>query len=149
MELDPQTVLSWLGVGGGGAALVVTLSAARRKASRDGADVAKDGQETGFVDRLVKEHEATNRLAREAMQARQVDAASIARLTQQTLSQSEHIQRLNADAAAFKRRIVRMYPTTREFVESEFYAGPDLPEAPPRSRPGPPFPPPVGDQNKR
>jgi hypothetical protein len=122
----------------GGAALL------RRRLSRDRTEMTKDRVESQFVVLLLKERDDAMENAgkawdnaREAWRMRQVDAESIARLTSQNQFQQQEIERLKTDFAAFKRLIARLYPATRNFLESDF-PEPDLtprPSVPPSPSP--------------
>ena len=120
-----QQVVGWaaaataaIGAAGGAVAL-------RRRLSRDRTEMTKDRVESEFVTLLLKERDEALASAREAWRVRQVDAESIARLTSQNLYQQQEIERLKSEFAAFKRLMVRLYPTTRSFFDSDF-SKPDL-----------------------
>jgi hypothetical protein len=126
-----QEVIAWtaaatavIGAAGGAAVL-------RRKLSRDRTEMTKDRVESQFVQLLLQERDEALESAREAWRVRQVDAESIARLTSQNLYQQQEIERLKAEFAGFKRLVARMYPATRQFLESDFSKpldlGPELP----------------------
>lgn len=123
-----QQVVGWtaaatavIGAAGGAALL-------RRRLSRDNTEMTKDRVEGQFFGQLLKERDDALADAREAWRVRQVDVESIARLTSQNLYQQQEIERLRDEFSSFKRLIVRLYPTTRAFLESEFSLPSDLGE---------------------
>lgn len=112
-----ETVASW------GAAVVALAGSAallRRRLSRDRTAIAKDTVEATFVERLLQERDAAQADARAAWQARQADAETIARLTSLTTSQAKEISRMAENFAAFQRKIGRLYPATREFLDTDW-----------------------------
>lgn len=107
----------------------------RRRLSRDKTEMTKDRVEGEFVQLLLKERDEALERARDAWRVRQVDVESIARLTSQNAFQQGEIERLKAEMTALKRTVTRLYPTTRNFLESD-YQEPDLtPIDPTKGRP--------------
>lgn len=99
----------------------------RRRLSRDRTEITKDRVESEFVELLLKERDQALATAREAWRQREVDAQSIARLTSQNTFQQAEIDRLLAEFERFKRVVVRLYPPTRTFLESDFQPPSDIP----------------------
>lgn len=131
-HLSPTEVGAWstaIAAAVGGAALL------RRRWARDGTEISKDKAESRFLDRALDERDEALRMIREVLAARQVDAALIATLREQLQAREREGQRLQMEFDAFKRRVLRMYPETRQFVESAFAPldGPPL-ELPPLPR---------------
>jgi hypothetical protein len=119
------------GIAGAVTAAVGGLAVMRRRLSRDRTEMTKDRVESDFFKVLLKERDEALAQAREAWLARRVDAESIAKLTAQNSYQQAEIERLKHDFAAFKRLIVRLSPSLRPFMESEFGIPTDLkPEVP-------------------
>lgn len=110
-----ETVASW---GAAAVALVGSAALLRRRLSRDRTEIAKDTAETSFVERLLLDRDSARADAREAWQAHQADVETIARLITQTDGQAKEISRLIDNFAAFQRKIGRLYPITREFLDS-------------------------------
>jgi len=104
----------------------------RRRLSRDKTEMTKDRVEDNFISVLLKERDSALADAREAWRVRQVDVESIARLTSQNLYQQGEIERLRDEFRAFKRLIVRLYPASRAFLESEYPLPTDLAPLPER-----------------
>jgi hypothetical protein len=130
--LDALTAQQVAAVTAAVTAAVGGVAVMRRRLSRDRTEITKDRVESEFLKVLLKERDEALANAREAWQARHVDAESIARLTAQNVYQQAEIERLKHDFAAFKRLIARLSPSLRAFMESEFGAPPDLkPETPP------------------
>jgi len=107
----------------------------RRRLSRDRTEMTKDRVEGEFVQLLLKERDEALERAQEAWRVRQVDVESIARLTSQNAFQQGEIERLKSEMTSLKRTVTRLYPTTRNFLESD-YQEPDLtPIDPTRQKP--------------
>jgi hypothetical protein len=123
MDAVLQQVAGWSGAvltAVGGAALL------RRRLSRDRTEITKDRVENDFLVLLLKERDQAIAGSHEAWRQREVDAESIARLSSQNTFQQQEIDRLHADFEKFKRLIARLYPTTRNFFESDFQVPTDL-----------------------
>lgn len=114
--------------GWGAAAVAFAGSAAllRRRLSRDRTEIAKDTVEATFVQRLLQERDTAQADARAAWQARQGDAEIIARLTSLATGQAAEISRMTKNFAAFQRKIGRLYPATREFLDTDWVPLKDL-----------------------
>jgi len=127
MDHDWLTTLAgWavatLGIGGAGLAV-------RSRMSRDSTQRRKDRVESEFVGLLLKERDGAReeaRLAREERQReldrlkdeRKRDAELVARLRADNAHQEAEIQRLIREMDSFRRRVARMFPETREFVQT-------------------------------
>lgn len=113
-----ETVASW---GAAAVAFIGSAALLRRRLSKDRTEIAKDTAEANFVQRLLIERDAAQADAREAWRARQVDAETIARLVSQSAGQAKDIKRMIETFAAFQRKIGRMYPETREFLDTDWH----------------------------
>ena len=116
-------------VAGWGAAVLTAVGGGallRRRLSRDRTEMTRDHVESEFLLLLLKERDQALASAREAWRQREEDAQSIARLSSQTAFQQAEIDRLHAEFDHFKRTIVRLYPTTRQFLESDFQPTVDI-----------------------
>jgi hypothetical protein len=112
-----QEIAAW---GGGIVAGVTALAVLARRLSHDRIVLAKDRVESSFVALLLKERDAAIRDAHDAWEERHADTQAIARLSVENEYQAKEIARLTTEFAAFKRVLIRLYPQTREFLESEF-----------------------------
>lgn len=130
MDADLLKTIGAVGAGGAGAlGLVGSAALVRRRLSRDRTEIVKDRVEGDYVERLLKDRDAALLEAREAWRVRQVDVESIARLTSQNLYQAQEIARLGVEMAAFKRLLIRLYPDTRELLDSTWGAMAPAPPA--------------------
>jgi nitrate reductase gamma subunit len=107
------------GVAAGLASLVGAATLLRRRLSRDRVELTKDRAEGTFVELLLRERDTAIAEAREATQARQDDAAAIARLTAQNESQARDLVRLGAELAALKRLIKRLHPEAGQYLDDQ------------------------------
>ena len=110
-----ETVASWSAAG---AVFVGSVALLRRRLSRDRTEITKDTVEASFVERLLIERDNAQADARAAWQARQVDAETIARLLSEANSQAAEIARMSKEFASFQRKIGRIFPTAREFLDT-------------------------------
>lgn len=123
MDMDLQQAAGWTGAvltAVGGAALL------RRRLSRDRTEITKDQVENDYLVRLLQERDDALANAQAAWRAHEADAESIARLTSQNTFQQLEIDRLHLEFDQFKRVIARLYPATRQFLESDFQVPGDL-----------------------
>lgn len=110
-----QTITNWAGAivaGVGGLALLV------RRLSRDGTELVKDGIERDVVGRLIKERDDARAELTSAIAAQRQCAALLAGVTAERASLAREIQDMKDDFQRFQRKIGRMYPETREFLDS-------------------------------
>ena len=118
-------------VAGWSAALITAVGGGallRRRLSRDRTEITKDRVENDLLVVLLKERDQALSAAREVLRQREGDAESIARLTIQSQFQQREIERLQVEFESFKRRLARLYPSTRIFLESDFQPPADIPK---------------------
>lgn len=120
-----QTIAGW---GAGLIALVSSGALLRRKLSRDHTEMTKDRAESTLIGVLLHERDAAQAAMREAQTAmreawreRHADGEAIARLTSENKHQAEEIARLAAEIASLKRVLGRLYPDTRQFLDSNYF----------------------------
>ena len=105
------------------AASVLGLSASvavfRRRLSRDKTEMTKDRTESCFVELLLQERDSALASSREAWKGAQMSSEAIARLTEQNAHQACEIARLTREMDRLKRTVMRMYPDTRDFLDSD------------------------------
>ena len=131
MATDPQTLDLLQQVAGWGAGIVALVSSGallRRKLSRDHVELTKDRAESAIVNLLLKERDEgqvavrdAQANMREAWKERHADAEAIARLTAENAYQAAEIARLSAEMESFKRVLARLYPDTRQFLDSNYF----------------------------
>lgn len=108
-----------------GATIVGSVLVLRRRVSRDGVKIAGDRVESRFLDNVLGEREEANDQVLALMAARSGDVRRLAELEGDLKNEQDAHARTRLEFAAFKRRVMRLYPVTREFVESAI-APPDL-----------------------
>lgn len=121
-----QTIGGLTAAGAAGIGVATSVAALRRRMSTDRTQRVSDKVESEFVELLLKERDKALADAREAWRVRQIDAEAIARLTSQNVYQQEEITRLMEEFATFKRRIGRLYPPSRRFLDSDYVSPADM-----------------------
>lgn len=110
-----QNVANWGGAiaAAGGAGLMLL-----RRASRARPELAKDAAERDFVQLLLKERDAALQAAEAARQALQTYAEALGVLKAENAALSRDVQRLREDFSKFQRKLLRVYPEVRGYLDS-------------------------------
>lgn len=119
IQLSPTELAAWgTGIAAAAGAAGGAVGVLRRRWSSDGAAVSRDKVESRFLGQAMDERDEALRIIRETQAQRAAELELVATLR-------AHIRFLESAAArhamefdAFKRRVVRLYPETRQFVDS-------------------------------
>lgn len=99
------------------AGVAATMLAVRRYSSTHTA-LANDSTERDMLKLLMRERDDAHHELADAVAARQLCAASLARMTAEKEALQADVHVLNDNFGAWQRKIARLYPQTRQFMDS-------------------------------
>lgn len=115
MMMAPEEIAAWTAVIAAAAAGGLEL---RRRASRNSVDVAADGAERDALRRLLAELDTTRADLAQRDAAARLAGANLARAEAEKIALKREVENLGDEFAAFQRKMGRLFPVTREFMDS-------------------------------